>query len=292
MKHKWRSDHNPQRAFAMSRFKLKVLVTDDSPVIHDVFAEFAKDSPIPFELVSARSGQECMDILASGRINVAFIDVSMPEMSGMEALSAARRVGDKTFTVLMSAAATKIRMQLARQLKVYEFLAKPFRAHDVLAILQTYCRVIVPSRALIVDDSATVRQIIRRVLANSIFDIAPTEAADGETAFACCYHGRFDVVFLDCNMPGIDGLQTLARLIDRDPDVKVIMMSGEHGEAWRGRALDLGAKAFLQKPFVPADIDRELHAIFGLRTPVLAGVEPMRFGRAEAETAPPHWSAA
>ena len=277
----------------MSRFKLQVLVADDASVVHELFAALAKTSAIPFDLIRARDGRECMERLASGRINVAFIDVHMPEINGMDAVGEARRVGAKTFIALMSATSNTRRLQLARQLKVYEFLEKPFTPADVMAVLQTYCRVTVPSQALIVDDSATVRAIIKRVLANSIFNLDPTEAADGETAFTFCEHGRFDVVFLDCNMPGMDGMATLDRLLARDPNVKVIMISGEQNEERRRRALARGARAFLQKPFFPTDIDRELHAIFGLKMPMLAGVEPSPLAKAEfAEAMPLQWPAA
>jgi DNA-binding response OmpR family regulator len=62
--------------------------------------------------------------------------------------------------------------------------------------------------------------------------------------------------------------------------VKVIMITGERNEARRRWALDRGAAAFLYKPFNATDVDRELHALFGLRLPQLAGIEPMKFGRA------------
>lgn len=273
------------------RFRLKVLVADDASAIHGVFAEMAPASPTPFDLVTVRNGRQCMEMLSRDRINVAFIDVNMPDMNGMDAVDGARRIGAKTFITLMSTSANKRRLQLARQLKVYDLLAKPFTPNDVYGILHTYCRVTVPSQALIVDDSATMRQIIKRVLADSIFEIDPTEVGDGDTALSYCKHGRFDVVFLDCNMPGLDGLETLARLHERDPNVKVIMMSSERNEERRNWALAHGAVAFLQKPFFPTDIDRELHAIFGLRPPGLANVEPLCCAKAEAEPAQLKWSA-
>lgn len=275
----------------MSRFRLKVLVADDASAIHSVFANIAETSPIPFDVITARNGQQCAALLGGGRVNVAFIDVAMPEMNGMDAVDTARRGGAKTFITLMSAEANKRRMQLARRLRVYDFLAKPFRPDDVHAILQTYCRVTVPSQALIVDDSATVRQVIKRVLASSIFNVDPTEASDGEAALTYCEHGEFDVVFLDCNMPGLDGLATLDRLLARNPNAKVIMISGEHNEERRAWALQRGAVAFLQKPFFPADIDREMHTIFGLKMPGLAAVEPLRVGRDEIEPVQLQWSA-
>jgi CheY-like chemotaxis protein len=185
----------------------------------------------------------------------------------------------------MSANANKVRLQLARQLRAYEFLAKPFSHEDAHAILRTYCRVTVPSQALVVDDSATVRRIVRRVFDDSIFSIETTEAGDGKTALAYSRTCRNDVVFLDCNMPGLNGLETLDRLIARDPSVKVIMMSGERHEEWRREAMERGATAFLYKPFAPADIDRELHAIFGLKIPGLADIQPLKLGHPKASDA-------
>jgi CheY-like chemotaxis protein len=269
----------------MQGFKLKVLVADDSKLIHDIFNDIASRSPIPFEVISADDGQQCMDALNRGGIHLAFIDVNMPEMSGMEAVGKARTVGNKTFVTLMSANANQRRMQLALQLRIYEFLSKPFTAEQVMRILQTYCRVTLPSNALVVDDSTTVRRIIKKVFANSIFNIDVTEAGDGQTALDCCARGQFDAVLLDCNMPGLAGAATLEQLLARDPGVKVIMISGERNETRRRWALDRGAAAFLYKPFNAADIDRELHALFGLRMPQLASVEPLRIART-AETPP------
>jgi DNA-binding NtrC family response regulator len=149
-------------------------------------------------------------------------------------------------------------------------MSKPFTAAAVHDILRTYCRVTVPTRVLIVDDSTTVRRIISKVLSNSIFNIDVTEAGDGRTALDHCVSGEFEAIFLDCNMPGLDGLQTLEQMLEIDPAVKVIMNSGERNEEKTRWALQRGACAFLHKPFYAADIDRELHAIFGLKMPMLA----------------------
>src|SRR3954469_15534870 len=110
---------------SMQGFKLKVLVADDSSVIHEVFQEISANSPIPFDIVHAMDGQQCIDAFNAGGIHLAFVDVNMPAMSGMDAVGQARTVGNKIFVTLMSANTNRVRMQLALQLKVYEFLSKP-----------------------------------------------------------------------------------------------------------------------------------------------------------------------
>jgi CheY-like chemotaxis protein len=256
-----------------TRVTLKILIADDSAAIHEIFGVLAKGSTIPFEMIHASNGQECLELLKHDQCNMAFIDVNMPGMTGIEAVGAARLDGIKTFVVLMSSNPSEQRLQLARHLKVYDFLRKPFARADFQRILHTYHKMIARTRALIVDDSATVRRLINKVVSASLFNIDVTEASDGKTALELCETGEFKVIVLDCNMPGLNGLETLERLAKQETKTKVIMMSGERSDDLELRALTGGALAFLRKPFFAADIDRELHKAFGLKLPLLANVE-------------------
>jgi CheY-like chemotaxis protein len=141
---------------------------------------------------------------------------------------------------------------------------------DVEAIIDTYRRIAKPAKVLVVDDSMTMRRVIQKVLAGSIFRMDCYEAPDGETALAFSASVCFDVIFLDCNMPGLDGLATLDRLLLRNPDAKVVMISGEHDKNRETRAVRRGAAAFMYKPFYAPDVDAVLHRLFGLRAPGLA----------------------
>jgi DNA-binding response OmpR family regulator len=214
-----------------------------------------------------------MALLGKGDIGLAFIDVHMPEQSGTEALSGARHQGIKTFVTLMTGSPTDQLIEIAGELRAYEFLEKPFTIDDVLTIVGIYERISVPMRALVVDDSATVRKLIAKVLNASIFHIDIENAADGETALARCADGGIDIVFLDCNMPGLDGFATLTELRARDPQLKVVMISAEKNEERERVALEEGALAFLRKPFYSTHVDALLHQIFGLRSPSLVSRE-------------------
>jgi CheY-like chemotaxis protein len=147
---------------------------------------------------------------------------------------------------------------------------KPFTAADVTAILKTYQRVATRMHALIVDDSRTMRLLVRRVLERSIFRLEIEEAGDGATALARFDHGAFDLVLLDYNMPGLNGIETLERVLARDSGTKVIMISAERDDAHVHQAEQLGASAFLYKPFFRADVDRALHRALGLKMPGLS----------------------
>lgn len=253
---------------------IKMLVADDSRTVQLFFKNIAAQSRMPIEVITSENGRECLTFLEQGDIDLAFIDVNMPEMSGMEAIGIARFKGNKTFVTLMSGKVTEERLELARQLGAYEYLIKPFTDATVQAIFKTYRYVSRRMSTLIVDDTRTIRQIVRRVLERSIFRFNIEEAADGESAVRRFSDGGFDLVFLDYNMPGLPGLETLERLRACEPNCKVIMISAERNEEHYRRALDLGAVAFLYKPFFSRDIDRAIHAALGLKLPDLAARLP------------------
>ena len=70
-------------------------------------------------------------------------------------------------------------------------------------------------------------------------------------------------------MPGLDGLATMKRLQLIQSSLKIVMMSAERNTLKERQAIENGACAFLQKPFHSEDVDRVLHAAFGLRSPNL-----------------------
>ena len=248
---------------------IRMLVADDSAGVQAFFKDLADRSPMPIEVTAASTGTECLNLLSRGGFNLAFVNVNLPELSGMEALGRARGQGDKTFGVLMSAKVTEERLDLARQLNAYEYLVKPFTAADVNAILKTYKQVMVRMATLIVDDSRTIRRVIRQVLESGMFRLSIEEAVDGETALQRFKDGSFDIVFLDYAMPGLNGLETLDAILAKQPKAKVIMISAMPDKNLEGQALKHGAIAFLPKPFFNIDVSRAVHKALDLKMPSL-----------------------
>jgi DNA-binding NtrC family response regulator len=253
----------------MQRLPLTMLIADDSHVTQQVLADAARASKLPLRLTMTDNGRECLTLLNGANIDLAFIDVHMPEFSGIEVFWSARKQGIQTFVTLMSNPPAAEAVHMAVKLRAYEFLFKPFSVDDAVAIIKTYARISSPTKILIVDDSSTVRQIVQKVVNGSVFDCKIAEAGGGETAVALCRSTEFDTVFLDRNMPGLDGLSTLEQLHALKPSLRVVMMSAEHNAAKEQEAMEAGACAFLRKPFHSQDVDRVLHAAFGLRSPNL-----------------------
>lgn len=246
---------------------ISMLIADDSHTIQQMLIEVARASKLPLRLSATDNGRDCLTLLKGSNIDLAFIDVHMPELSGTEAFWSARKQGVKTFVTLMSNPPAAEAVEMAIRLQAYEFLFKPFTADDVLAIINTYARISSPTKVLVVDDSASVRQIVHRIVSGSVFNCEISEAGDGETALAFCRRSKFDVVFLDCNMPGLGGLATMRQLALLQPTLKIVMISADQ-EAGND-AERSGTCTFLHKPFNSEDVDKVLHAAFGLRSPHL-----------------------
>jgi len=146
-------------------------------------------------------------------------------------------------------------------------IRRPVTAEEAGAILEGCIRARLPTRALIIDDSSRMRGIIRKILGACRFPVQVSEAHDGMRALEDLRGGKFDIVFLDCSMPGVDGFAVLSELQRLEPRVAVVMMTSTDDLAVAARAYAGGATAFLKKPFFPADVDRVLYDFHGIEAP-------------------------
>ena len=248
---------------------MSILIADDSATIRRFVFDAVQAAPVAPDIVEAVDGPGCLEHLSSGSFDVAFVDVNMPGLSGMEALAESRRKGITTFVVIMSSEMDRDRLAFARTLGAYDYLAKPFTGKDVSAILENYVRFTRPTSALLVDDSAATRSVIKRVMEDSLFELQIDEAIDGPSAIVAYQSGQHDIVFLDINMPGLSGIDTLETLRKIKADVKVALITAERS-AELDRSLAEGKfDVLLYKPFFAEDVDQALHTLFGLRQPSL-----------------------
>ncbi|MBL8572649.1 MAG: response regulator [Hyphomicrobiaceae bacterium] len=260
--------------FAVDSSRLQVLVVDDSATIRASLVRYLEDSRLPLDAHQAKSGTEALEMMRARDYDIVFSDIEMPGLTGPEMLSAIQAEGHKCFAVMMSGASVEKGADLGRSVGAYTYLHKPFSEHDVINCVQAYQRMHQTARVLVVDDSPTVRKLILRIVGASRFKTELDEAGSGEEALTKIGKGSYDIAFIDCNMPGIDGLQTVRRIKLRNSGVRVVMMSS-HVEATAVQAAQReGVIAFLKKPFYPADIDAVLHKAFGLDRPVVADKLP------------------
>ncbi|MFZ5585677.1 MAG: response regulator [Thermodesulfobacteriota bacterium] len=99
---------------------------------------------------------------------------------------------------------------------------------------------------LLVDDGVDFVRIMAERLRERGYQVA--EASDGPTALDALERSRFDTIVLDLVMPGMDGIETLRRIKERDPAARVIVLSGHASGQYVVQALALGALDFMVKP--------------------------------------------
>jgi two-component system, chemotaxis family, chemotaxis protein CheY len=117
-------------------------------------------------------------------------------------------------------------------------------------------------RALIVDDSRFVRSCLRGML--QARGIECEEAGDGQVALDILHRGaRFDMAFVDWNMPVMNGLEMVKRMRAENHALKVMMVTTEADSERIVRALAAGADEYLMKPFDSQALSEKL-AILGV----------------------------
>ncbi len=102
---------------------------------------------------------------------------------------------------------------------------------------------------LLVDDEESVRKLGAQMLRK--FGYSVLDAADGESALRSFREGKglIDLVILDVIMPGMGGRQCLQKILDMDPAAKVIIASGHADSDQAQTFLEMGARAFIDKPY-------------------------------------------
>jgi len=121
---------------------------------------------------------------------------------------------------------------------------------------------------LIVDDSMSMRSVIRRVVEMSGYKVDNCyEASNGLAALSILEDKWVDLVISDINMPEMDGMELVSRM--RKDDVlrmiPVVIVTTEGNEERVREAFELGARGYLKKPFLPEECRRMFLQVIGVQ---------------------------
>lgn len=114
---------------------------------------------------------------------------------------------------------------------------------------------------LLADDVPAIRALLRHTLQDT-FDVIG-EAADGGEAITLAVALHPDVVLLDLNMPGQDGLQAIAAIRAQAPDTQIVVLTGLESAVVERQARELGATDFLEKSAPLDDVHDRLRELVG-----------------------------
>lgn len=136
------------------------------------------------------------------------------------------------------------------------------------------------TRVLIIDDSATIVALLRRMMRQN--ELATLEAGDAETGIEIARNEVPDLIFLDIVLPGMNGFAAL-RMLRRDPvtrDIPIIMISGNEQATEEFYVQRIGADDFMKKPFSRTEVFARIERLLDERckprrvNAVATGAEP------------------
>ena len=122
-----------------------------------------------------------------------------------------------------------------------------------------------PIRVLAVDDHPLIRAGVVAFLATEPDLQVVAEAANGEEALEQYRELRPDIVLMDLSMPVMDGLSATRAILDEFPDASLIVLTTYDGDEDIHRALDAGARGYLLKDMVAADVLNVIRTVHGGR---------------------------
>ena len=275
---------------ALPRFEqLRALVVDDNPTSRGALDRYLRaagvrtgssdDAPHALELLRTQAAR-------GAAYDVAFIDLEIPGMDGLElarAIKAEPAIADVRIVLLTSLGQRVPARQQAQRARIAAYLSKPVRQSRLLDCLATLldpssgranartgrgtrgrcglrpAKTVARGRVLVAEDDLVSRKVVVRMLqkAGHRVDVA----ADGRAAVAACSRQAYDLVLMDCHLPGLDGFAATAEILKREGPARQTRIVAITASAMRGdreRCLAAGMVDYLSKPVRPGELDAVL----------------------------------
>lgn len=115
-------------------------------------------------------------------------------------------------------------------------------------------------KLMIVDDSNIIRNRIKRGFNATQFELTAV-ATNGAEALTLFKKFNPSVITMDLTMPEMDGLECIREIIKLDPNVNILVVSALSDKATGIRALELGARGFICKPFTDEELMNALNEL-------------------------------
>jgi PAS domain S-box-containing protein len=281
------------RAAAAVPAGARILVVDDNATNRAILAAALRTHGLRTELTG--SGPDALatmrDAVAAGApFDLVLLDFHMPGMDGLEVARAIKADPALASARLVMLTSTGTHRSAAREAGVGRYLTKPVRRERLLrTVAEAVGKAPVAAapaqagaagpepepapepadrpRVLVAEDNAVNQLVIESMLARRGLqvDVAP----DGDAALARLHERRYAAVFMDCQMPGLDGYQVTAALRAAEAGsaqrLPVIAMTAHAMAGDRERCLAAGMDDYLAKPLASGQLDRVLARWLGLR---------------------------
>ncbi len=227
--------------------KPTILVVDDNQDLLETFAMILKRRG--YHVQTAGNGLSAINKFKEQNFDVTLMDIVMPEMNGVDAFKKIKEIHPEAPIILMTAYTDEEMIQSAKNEGVCQIIHKPIHIEQLIELINETAG---NQPILIVDDDADICETLTQVLELQGYDVS--SAYSGEEAVMMTKGTNFQIAIIDVKLPKIDGLETLLRLKEINPDIIVIMMTGFRNEVKEAldKAQAASAITCLYKPFDPA----------------------------------------
>ncbi|MCJ7655561.1 MAG: response regulator [Dehalococcoidia bacterium] len=227
--------------------KPTILVVDDNQDLLETFAMILKRRG--YHVQTAGDGLSAINKFKEQNFDVTLMDIVMPEMNGVDAYKKIKEIQPEAPIILMTAYSDEELIQNAKNEGVSQIIHKPIHIDQLIELINEIAG---SQPILIVDDDADICDTLTQILELQGYDVL--SAGSGEEAVKMTKGTAFQIAFIDVKLPKIDGLETLLRLKEINPDIIVIMMTGFRNEVKEAldKAQAASAITCLYKPFDPA----------------------------------------
>ncbi|WP_170578574.1 response regulator [Ruegeria arenilitoris] len=201
-----------------------VLLVDDDPTVHDLLGRRLRREG--YRVLASTRGDNALELARKTKPDAITLDVFMPEIDGWAVLSKLKddpELADIP-VIMLTFAEDRTR---GLSLGASEYLSKPIDTVELLNALKEHCPALPTPRALVVEDEATTRELICRVLSKEGWKVE--QAINGLDALQNLSKSVPDVILLDLMMPEMDGFEFLAGM-RKNPnwkDIPVIVVTAK-----------------------------------------------------------------
>jgi DNA-binding NtrC family response regulator len=239
----------------------RVLLVDDEPTFLAATSRVLERRGIA--VTTAQSGEEARSAFETSDFDVVILDVAMPDADGHQIFyELKQRHAGAQFIILTGHGDPQRAFEMSLD-GLFAYLTKPCEVEPLADLIcraaagerpppaaaedrSTGCRV------LLIDDEETFLASMRRVLTRRGLDVLT--APNGEAGLALLSAQDVDVAIVDLKMPGLNGLEVLARIKRIKPAVEVILLTGHGDVASAIQGMPLGAFDYLLKPYDPDEL--------------------------------------
>jgi DNA-binding NtrC family response regulator len=228
----------------MKERKMSVLVVDDEEIVRDFLSRFLLFKGL--EVETAESGQDALKLAQNRSFDLAFIDVRMPKMNGLETFRALKAISPDTKYVMMTGYAVNDVLRDAEIEGASLSIKKPFDINQVSHYLETITSgslIKKQMRILVVDDDRIVLSFFKRLLREH--NVVVLETA--KEALEAASKEAFDLIFTDILLKDMDGTKLSSEILKIRPESEIILITGD--PAQEEKAKELNIRGCFWKPF-------------------------------------------